>query len=637
MADVLAEKALLESFIGVLKDQVNYALMEAVTHRSASMVKLLLASGANPNCFSQPLLVTAVDFNAPDVVYKLIEHGFDVNLRGTHGTALHSAIRVGNLELAEALFKAGGQLNATDDSSTTPLHLAVQTKNINCVEWLLGKGCDVNPVDATWGRTPLHWAAHFTNTEILKLLILFGADLNVLDKNGCAPWTLAVTNKNLQTLDVLFSEQSVNVRDAKMKMPLHWACRSGFTDGVDFLLKKGSNINAKDSEGITPLMDALALRQTQIAEKLIIHKDIDVHIQDTKGRTALHWSCRTGSKSCTQLLLHRGADCNIRDFSNITPFQEAVAIRHSGVAMSLIECGNFDINVRDWRGRTPLHWVSRTGLASCVQLLINAGADVNCQNREGRTPLMDAVLAGELGVMKVLLKNLDINVNQVDYTKQSALHLLLADGPYISMTLLEALAESGADLDLPIPNTGKTPLMHYIKYWPQVAQVLLSVGSNPNLVTEHGDTALLQAVESGSIDIVKLILRANIELDISSIRGRHGVTPVIEACSHEDTDIYKLLVNVGCSLIGVGEFLEEVKDTREHPDIDRELSWLEKRLRQPRTLLEHARIRINKAIGYMNYRKKLDALQIPSGMKEFLLMDGFLSWKERFNQVHFGD
>ena len=636
---VLAEKSTVEMFVGArINEQLNYALMEAVTHQSGYMVSILLSAGAEPSSFSQPLIITAVDFNAPSVVYALIDHGFDVNAKGTHGTALHSAMRVGNLELADALLQAGADLNAVDDSLTTPLHLAVQTKNCSCVEWLLSNGCDVNRVDITWGRTPLHWAALFTSTSILTNLIESGANQMAMDKNGCAPWTLAVTNKNIETLRVLFCEQSVNVGDLKGKTPLHWACRSGFTSGMEFLVQKGSNINAKDKEGITPLMDALAMRQTKVAAHLLRHHELEVNMRDLKGKTALHWSCRTGIVYCTRLLLDKGADCNAKDFSNVTPFQEAVAIRHSDVAEALIRWDDFDIHLRDWKGRTPLHWASRTGLFSCVRLLLKLGADANAQNQSGRTPLMDAVASGELEVAGRLLEHQHTRVNQVDHSGQSALHLLLADGPYrISMSMLERLAKGGADLNQPVPFTGRPPLIYYIKHWPQVAQALLAVGANPNLVTDRGDTALLQAVESGSIETVKLFLRANPDLSISGIKGPDGVSPVIEACSDEDTNIYKLLVRSGCSLIGVGQFLDDVVDTRANPDIDKELSWLERRLRNPLTLFEISRAVVNKTIGYKNYIKKLEALMLPKRLKEFLALDGFLLWKERQDRIQYGE
>ena len=628
----MAEKVALEEFAGAgLGDQLNYALMTAVMRRSARMVALLLSAGADPHSAIQPLLVTAVDFNAPSVVNMLLKHGFSVNAEGSHGTALHSAVRMGNLKVAETLAEAGAELNASDHSLTTPLHLAVQTKNADCVEWLLSRGCHVNPVDATWGRTPLHWAALFQKTDILELLIAYGADLMAIDKNNCAPWTLAVTNKNKETLKVLFAKHDVNVNDKKGKTPLHWVCRCGFSAGMELLISLGANINAQDTEGITPLMDSMAMRQGQMAETLIDWPDtrLDLDATDHNGKTSLHWACRTGLQQCVWLLITRGANCNVMDSDGLTPFLEAVAIRHGDVVAMLIQSSNMNVSRKDRTGRIPLHWVCRTGLEHCARFLIKTGTNVNAQDIEGRTPLMDAVLSREHNTVVALLESPLVYVNAICHAGQSALHLALSDGPHVDHVMLQLLVSGGADLNQRLPNTNCTPIMFYIGKWPAVAQWLLSVGADPNLITDSGDTALLKAAESGSIDIVKMILRANIDLDISAVKGPKGVSPVVEACLHEDTNIYKLLVNAGCSLTGVARFVEDVAGYREDPRFDRELTWLETQLKTPKTLREASRRVINNRLGHINYRSKIQTLLLPRMLKDFLALDGFLLWKER--------
>ena len=50
-----------------------------------------------------------------------------------------------------------------------------------------------------------------------------------------------------------------------------------------------SILNARDDEGETLLMKAIKIQQIDIALALI-SKNVDVYIQDKKGRTALHWA-----------------------------------------------------------------------------------------------------------------------------------------------------------------------------------------------------------------------------------------------------------------------------------------------------------------------------------------------------------
>jgi tankyrase len=57
----------------------------------------------------------------------------------------------------------------------------------------------------------------------------------------------------------------------------------------------------------------------------------------------------------------------------------------------LIELG-VDVNARDCRLWTPLHFAARTKHPAVVRLLIEAGADVNAKDNEGITPLHQGLL-----------------------------------------------------------------------------------------------------------------------------------------------------------------------------------------------------------------------------------------------------
>jgi ankyrin repeat protein len=47
-----------------------------------------------------------------------------------------------------------------------------------------------------------------------------------------------------------------------------------------------------------------------------------------------------------------------------------------------------DVNLRDYdRHNTPIHWAASGGNLDAIELLLEYGADVNAQNKNGRTPL----------------------------------------------------------------------------------------------------------------------------------------------------------------------------------------------------------------------------------------------------------
>ncbi|ELT96903.1 hypothetical protein CAPTEDRAFT_120907, partial [Capitella teleta] len=103
---------------------------------------------------------------------------------------LHLAARAGLSSVAEALLRAGAQVNAGAASSQsaqqTPLHFAARYKHASTAELLLKGGADVNASEsmpctdreASVGYTALHWAAENGDTSMVRLLLSFDADLN---------------------------------------------------------------------------------------------------------------------------------------------------------------------------------------------------------------------------------------------------------------------------------------------------------------------------------------------------------------------------------------------------------------------------------------------------------------------------
>lgn len=70
---------------------------------------------------------------------------------------------------------------------------------------------------------------------------------------------------------------------------------------------------------------------------------------------------------------------------SVTTAPSPEAVRH------LIELG-VDVNARDRRRWTPLHFAARAKCPAVVKLLIDAGADVNAKDDEGITPLHQGLL-----------------------------------------------------------------------------------------------------------------------------------------------------------------------------------------------------------------------------------------------------
>ncbi|MCL2104127.1 MAG: ankyrin repeat domain-containing protein [Kiritimatiellaeota bacterium] len=136
----------------------------------------------------------------------------------------------------------GANVNAKDVFGRTPLHWAAICGNIEAIKFLVSQGADVNARDSK-GYTPLHQAAR-GNIEAVKFLVSKGADVNAKNILGGTPADVASGNKEIAiaTLDEI----------AQRVTPADMAKGNGNVEVIKFLESKGTDVNAKDSNGETP-------------------------------------------------------------------------------------------------------------------------------------------------------------------------------------------------------------------------------------------------------------------------------------------------------------------------------------------------------------------------------------------------
>lgn len=137
---------------------------------------------------------------------------------------------------------------------------------------------------------------------------------------------------------------------------LHYAAKYNNHDVAGSLLGYGANINST-LKSSTALLVAAAFGSETVIDLLLARKDIDVNARNMHGETAL-WHAVYAGRMCavTRLLQRQDLDIDVTDtFHKMTPFTLAVAHGHLDIAKILLDSGKVDINVRDNRGRTPLH------------------------------------------------------------------------------------------------------------------------------------------------------------------------------------------------------------------------------------------------------------------------------------------
>ena len=271
---------------------------------------------------------------------------------------IHDSGRNGDLAGTQAELDKGVDVDTKDDMGMTPLHVAAWYGHKEIAELLIDAGADANAT-TYWGSTPLHVAAQDGHKEIAELLIAAGADVTVKDDYGFTP----VDHANIgifwfppegiaakkETADLLRKHGGISgAADS-----IHVAAAVGNIETVKQHLADGTDVNAKNDGGLTPLLQAAANGHKEIAE-LLITKGADVNV-NVNGTTPLHIAAFNGHKEVAELLIANGADVNAKDEDGMTPLLHTITIYgyNKEIAELLIAAGG-DVNAKDGEGGTPL-------------------------------------------------------------------------------------------------------------------------------------------------------------------------------------------------------------------------------------------------------------------------------------------
>jgi len=541
----------------------------------AELAEVLLDAGADidaKNDLGMTPLVLAVRSGSGKTAGLLLAH--EASVDGLDRTVLRSGLRKGGDELRHVLLEHGV---AAGKWGTEDLCRALSDGHAAFGLFLIEQG--VALTGSEYGRhSPLHSAAlHPANAAVVRVLLSKGQDVNGDDheRPGYSSWhsgtplALAVLNENWDIAKILLEAgaDASSQRHGQKDLLAH-AAHGNREDVVKLVIARGAAVNvvtwdsSKDYRG-TPLLLALRNKNYEIAEVLIragadpvVKGDyanetyrlladsgrvelVKLVMAQRKppqpfygGHVFLESAIRRGDVETAKLVIERS--CKASDIEEYRREDDVVALAiHNDrrkIAGMLID--------RDWRfTKLAIELAMKKDWDDLAEAMVEK-AETHCTYWKDPYDLVDyACKHGKVKLAECLLK---------DYPGT----------PYVSGTVKWAAAAAERDVIKLLmkyadsrTRDGDAPWLlaqSAAKGQVKVVEVLCEGGVNVNWHTKYRMPPLWYAVQSKSVQTVKVLIKH--KADLKLVKGE--LTVVSLAAHYSTFECAKALVEAGCPVRG---------------------------------------------------------------------------------------
>ncbi|KAJ3532020.1 hypothetical protein NM208_g8622 [Fusarium decemcellulare] len=492
--------------------ELRPALPLAVRNNWGEVIKDILEMQADPN---------GLDNEGRTAVSHAAEHGFERHLKTLidhqtlldepdkeQRTPLYYAAREGRENIVKILINHGPvDIHKTDLDGHNTLWVAAKRGHRDIMEELFERGASPDFEEGKYDEAPFFYAAHHGHMDLA---------VRMLDKTSYR-WEedphlrrdlleVAVSNEYSELIDKLQTKEADAHLSTSLEMLLQkgagcgspawtgWtalglAAHAGHLEIMDVLLRYlGSHLSKHPDIGDEAIRTAVSSKQEAAILKLLQHSaNPNPGLISDDSLPLLHTLAVHYPENFVRLLVKKGAKVTHEEQDvNILP--DAAYHHREGAVRLLVQAGA-DVNMPGIDPDTPLIMMSRDPRpesVGMVRTLLELGADTEALTLSQRTAFSFAAEEGLLDMVCLLLEH-GACVHARDIMGRTPLHWCsVSEGPHEIEAVMEALLKAGADGDAKSKD-GRTPLLEVVQHGVvESVRILLKHGADPTVQDHDG-------------------------------------------------------------------------------------------------------------------------------------------------------
>lgn len=497
---------------------------------------LIIQVNAQSNQKAEPQPTTTL--TADEVaLFKVIEDRKDLNY-----------MLAGSANRIISLLEKGVNPNVRDSSGMTPLMRAAENSDNFAIVFLLDGNADIN-AQMPDGTTALMFVVKKDDKSITDLLLFKGANKDIKDKKGRTAYDIAAEVNGsvfgLFAAALKPDKPKTAVRNTTAKAGKEEKSEDEVLDEL-FQKKAGEMMAEKLRPKDQKPEDSGSASQKSGNGKT---SSVKFHIDDSAPVLEVLMDRRELSKRNSRTekqlrdLLANDADPEVRTSGGNTPLMVAASTNDTAAIQILLNAG-VNIDNADFNGQTPLMGATLFDSEDAAKLLMAKGARLDLKDKNGRT-------AYDMAVLKKgqIIRNLGSQINPDKYA--NVMKIATGDDPTPQSTPTPAATSNSNGTKHKRPED-VAAMFKALADWDNdqirnsVSLInLMRGGLDPNVRDSSGRTPLIYAAALKEEPYAALLWLLKSGADINAQSTEDGTTALMEAILHKNSSAMLQLLGAG--------------------------------------------------------------------------------------------